>query len=393
MAYVKNIAILGSTGSIGTNTLDVVRSNRSLFNVVALSAGRNIAKLKEQIAEFKPDLVSILSDEDLDEVRSFIVDNGYTTEVDTGEVGAIRVATHRGTDTVVSAIVGAAGLVPTIMAIKAGKNIALSNKESLVIAGKLVMEEAGKNDIILLPIDSEHNAIYQCLQGHSKDDAKRLILTASGGPFLKRPLDEFKDITPEEALNHPTWDMGQRITIDSATLMNKGFEVIEAKWLFGFEPDEIDVIVHPQSIVHSMVEFKDGSILSQMGVSDMRGPISYTLGHPMRLQNNAPFLDLNGKSLEFYEVDNKRYPCLELCYRALNEGMTMPAVLNGADEILVDLFLHEHIGFTDIPLIMEKIMDAHSPQTIRNVDDVLDADRWARAKASEFAKEFSKGIK
>lgn len=393
MSYIKNIAILGSTGSIGTNTLDVVRSNKSLFNVVALSAGRNIVKLKEQIAEFKPDLVSILSDEDLDEVRQFVVDNGYITEVDTGEVGAIRVATHMGADTVISAIVGAAGLLPTIMAIKAGKNIALSNKESLVIAGKLVMEEAGKHDVILMPIDSEHNAIYQCLQGHSKDDAKRIILTASGGPFLQRPLNEFKDITVEEALNHPTWDMGQRITIDSATLMNKGFEVIEAKWLFGFDTSEIDVIIHPQSIVHSMVEFKDGSILSQMGANDMRGPISYALGHPMRLENNAPFLKLGGKSLEFYEVNNERYPCLELCYRAINEGMTMPAVLNGADEILVDLFLHEHISFTDIPFIMEKVMDTHSPQTIRNVDDVLAADKWARTKASELAKEFSKGTK
>ncbi|MCK4846850.1 MAG: 1-deoxy-D-xylulose-5-phosphate reductoisomerase, partial [Deltaproteobacteria bacterium] len=292
---------------------------------------------------------------------------------------------------VVSAIVGAAGLLPTLSAIRAGKDIALANKESLVIAGPLVMSEAKKYGVKLLPIDSEHSAVYQSLKGHRSSDIKNIILTASGGPFLKRSIKSFGSITPAEALKHPTWTMGRRITIDSATLMNKGFEVIEARWLFGLKGEKIKVTIHPESIVHSMVEYVDGSIISQLGNSDMKGPISYALGHPKRLSRVGmdPFT-INGKTLHFSEPSLKRFPCLGLAYRALELGESAPAVLNAADEVAVDIFLKGKIPFTGIHETLEAVLEGHDVEALKSVDDVLDADRLARAAARAHIRKYFK---
>ncbi len=374
----KGISILGSTGSIGVNTLNVIRLHPERFRVVSLAAGSNLSLLKEQVKEFRPEYVSLTSAEDAKELKGF-----SSSEVGFGVEGATVAASMDGVDLTVSAISGAAGLLPTLSAVKAGKEIALANKETLVMAGEVVMAEARKRGVRILPVDSEHSAVFQSLAGHRPEDIKRIILTASGGPFRERPVEEFDAITPAEALNHPNWDMGRKITIDSATLLNKGLEVIEARWLFGLPPEKISVSVHPQSIVHSMVEYIDGSMMAQMGSPDMRGPIAYALAYPERVESGAAPLDLTRAPLEFFEPDAVKFPCLRLSYDALKEGGTMPAVLNAADEVAVDAFLSGSIPFNGIPALIEGVMGAHDNLPEPSIQDVLDADAWARRAASE----------
>jgi len=373
----KRLAILGSTGSIGINTLDIVRQFPDRFQVTGLSAGRNIELLKEQILQFRPKLVSVLNAE-LSEIlqREF---GASSPEVVHGVEGLIRVATQPEVDQVVSAIVGAVGLIPTLSAIKTGKAIALANKESLVMAGKIVMTEARMKGVQILPVDSEHSAIFQALLGHRKDEVRRLILTASGGPFRSLPLAKLQEVTVKEALRHPNWEMGKKITIDSASLMNKGLEVIEAHWLFDMPLEKITVQIHPQSVVHSMVEYMDGSIISQMGIADMRIPISYALSFPERLPLNLLPLDLSRQEgLTFFPPDPERFPCLRLAYRSIEIGETMPAVLSAANEIAVNAFLERSLRFTEIPLLIERVMDRHELKPVHTVEDILRADSWAR---------------
>ncbi len=374
----KRIAVLGSTGSIGRNTLEVARKNPGRFRVVSLSAGNNTGLLREQIEEFRPEFVSVLTESALKELTK---DSPISFESGFGEEGAVRAACHPDVDMTVSAITGASGLLPTMAAIKAGKDIALANKETLVMAGPLVMEEAARMGVRLLPVDSEHSAIFQSLSGHRKEDVRRIILTASGGPFLNTPYERLEKVTPEEALRHPKWSMGKKITIDSATLVNKGLEVIEARWLFDMPASNISVSIHPQSIVHSMVEYIDGSIVAQLGSTDMRGPIAYALAYPERIPGGAPALALAGLKLEFMEPDLKRFPCLGLSYQALEMGGTAPAVLNAADEAAVSMFLKGRLPFTDIYRVISEVLERHSPAKVSDLGDVLAADRWAREAA------------
>jgi 1-deoxy-D-xylulose-5-phosphate reductoisomerase len=380
----KTISILGSTGSIGCNTLKVIE-HLGDYRVVALAAGHNMKKLAEQTAKFSPDLVSVSSDEcaDIlrDELRSL---NTTPPTIDVGEKGLVEVAVHPLAKTVVSATVGAVGFVPTLRAIEAGKRIALANKETLVIAGELMTKAAEKSGAEILPVDSEHNAIHQCLRGESRSEVKRLILTASGGPFRSKSKEEMDSATREEALNHPNWKMGDKITIDSATLMNKGLEVIEARWLFGFDADQVSVIIHPQSVVHSMVELVDGSVIAQMGVTDMKHAIQYALTYPERKENCLPPLDL-GKlgQLNFEEPDTDRFPCLALAYEALRAGGTMPAVLNAANEVAVKAFLDGTIRLSDIPRINNRVMRSHVARPAATIENILTADHEARVSANE----------
>lgn len=377
----KRLSILGSTGSIGVSTLDIVARFPDKFEVVGLSAGGNIDLLKQQIEKFRPKYVSVM-----EQMAAGLLE-GLGCEVLHGVAGAIRVATAPETDMVVSAIVGAAGLVPTVAAIKAKKEIALANKETLVMAGELVMREAREAGVSILPVDSEHSAIFQSLVGHNRDEIKRLILTASGGPFLNYPSERLNRVTPQDALNHPNWNMGKKITVDSASLMNKGLEVIEARWLFDIPADRIDVHVHPQSIIHSMVEYIDGSVIAQMGIPDMRIPISYALSYPERLPVSLPSLNLfETEKLTFLRPDHDRFPCLNLAYQALEAGGTMTAVLNATNEVAVDAFLNGKIGFLDIPRLIEKAVSSHRNGPASHVDDVLKADLWAREKAKELIK-------
>jgi len=375
----KRLAILGSTGSIGVNTLDIVRQFPEQFEVVSLSAGLNIELLKEQILRFQPKVVSVLSRELEEKLKKELA--GTDVEVLHGVEGLIRVATHPEVDQVVSAIVGAVGLIPTLSAIKTGKSIALANKEPLVMAGKIVMEEAKKTGAQILPVDSEHSAIFQALLGHRKEDIHRLILTASGGPFLNLPLSKLHGVTVKDALNHPHWEMGRKITIDSASLMNKGLEVIEAHWLFGIPVEKIIVRIHPQSVVHSMVEYIDGSIIGQMGIADMRIPISYALSFPERMNLKLPSLDLaQAGPLTFFHPDPEKFPCLRLAYQSIEIGETMPAILNAANEAAVHGFLEGSIKFTDIPLLIQRVMEEHEIKTVRTIEDILRADQWGREK-------------
>jgi len=378
----KGISILGSTGSIGCNTLKVIE-HLGGFRVVAMAAGRNIEKFAQQVAKFEPEMVSVDCEESADElVRTLRTARMRAPEIVCGSDGLVQVATHSESDVVVSATVGAVGFVPTLRAIEAGKRIALANKETLVMAGELMTAAAAKSGAEILPVDSEHNAIHQCLRGESRSEVKRLILTASGGPFREKTKEEIASATREEALNHPNWSMGDKITIDSATLMNKGLEVIEARWLFGFSADQISVIVHPQSVVHSMVEMVDGSVIAQMGVTDMKHPIQYALTHPDRVEGCLDPLDLGKLSqLTFEEPDLDRFPCLRLAYDALRAGGTMPAVLNAANEIAVQAFLEEKVGLADIASVNEEIMAEHSPAAADSLDAILQADEWARSRA------------
>jgi 1-deoxy-D-xylulose-5-phosphate reductoisomerase len=382
----KRLAVLGSTGSIGVNTLDIAGRFDNEFKVMALSAGTNIRLLKGQIERFNPKVVCVLNEALANTLRREI--SPPKTEVLFGVEGLIQIASLPEIDLVVSALVGAAGLIPTISAIKAKKSIALANKESLVMAGKIIIEEAHENGVTILPVDSEHSAIFQALVGRSKDEVNRIILTASGGPFLNLPYEKMKEVTAKEALHHPTWDMGRKVSIDSASLMNKGLEVIEARWLFGVSTEQIAVQIHPQSVVHSMVEYIDGSIAAQMGITDMRIPISYALSYPKRLRLDLPPLDLyHMDGLTFLPPDIERFPCLRLAYRSIEIGETMPAVLNSANEVAVNSFLEEIIKFTDIPEVVEKVMENHQVKPLTTLDDALRADQWAREKTKELIEE------
>ncbi len=375
----KRLSVLGSTGSIGVNTLDIVGQFPERFEVISLSAGLNTDLLKQQILQFRPKLVSVLNQQLSESLRRELPN--VPVEIVQGVEGLIRVATHPEVDQVVSAIVGAVGLVPTLAAIKTGKKIALANKESLVMAGKIIMEEAKRNHAQILPVDSEHSAIFQALLGHQKEDVHRLILTASGGPFRNSSLSRLQDVTVKEALNHPRWTMGKKITIDSASLMNKGLEVIEAHWLFNIPVEKIVVLIHPQSVVHSMVEYVDGSIVAQLGITDMKIPISYALSFPERLNLNLPPLDLSkSEALTFSPPDLQRFPCLRLAYQSIEIGETMPAILNAANEVAVGAFLEGSLKFTEIPLFLQRVMGEHEVKPVHTIEDILKADHWAREK-------------
>lgn len=376
----KRLALLGSTGSIGVSTLEVVREFSDRYEIVALSAGRNLDLLQQQIEEFHPRIASLQYEEDADLLRQRLGDREI--EICCGVEGMIRCATVSDAEMVVTAVVGAAGMVPTMAAIEAGKDIALANKETLVTAGALVMEAAQRHKVRILPVDSEHSAIFQSLQGHRKEDIRRLILTASGGPFRETPLSEFGTIQPSDALAHPNWDMGRKISIDSATMMNKGLEVIEACWLFDVPVDRVAVHVHPQSIVHSMVEYCDGSVIAQLGIPDMKTPIACALSWPQRLPLTQPPLDLCAlATLSFSEPDMERFPCLRLAFEAFAAGGTCPAVMNAANEEAVEAFLQGTLSFTGIPRLIEKVLSLHSSSTINSVEEVLHADQWSRQQA------------
>ena len=379
----KNISILGSTGSIGSSTLKVVDTNPGRYRVVGLTAGNNIDLLQEQIIKYSPLAVSVSQQNQADILRSRL-GNDIKTKILYGSDGVSDIASMDDADIVVSAISGAAGLIPTYKAICAGKDIALANKETMVMAGAVIMDLAEKKGVSIFPVDSEHSAVFQSLQGHNKADVKRIILTASGGPFREYPLSKLKDITPAMALKHPNWEMGRKVTIDSATLMNKGLEVIEAKWLFNIDQDRIDVVIHPESIIHSMVEYNDGSVIAQMGVPDMITPISYALSYPEHLATNLPQLRLEtvGK-LTFFEPDIVKFKCLGLAIDSLNVGNSMPAVLNGANEVTVNSFLEEKISFLHIPEIIERTMSAHNAYPVDTIESIIEADLWARAKSQE----------
>jgi len=376
----KVISILGSTGSIGVQTLDVARNLG--IKVAAMSANSNIDLLEKQVHEFKPRLVSVSDEKLAAELKKRLA--GIKVEVLWGLEGMLRTVDIQGSDTVVTSVVGTAGLIPTMHAIKNRKNIALANKETLVTAGQLVMQEAGVQGVRIFPVDSEHSAIYQCLMGNNEKQVEKIILTASGGPFRGRTLEELRDITPAQALKHPNWSMGSKITIDSATLMNKGLEVIEAKWLFDKGLDKIQVLVHPQSIIHSMIEYIDGSVMAQLGSPDMRIPIQFALTFPDRQPNNFPRLDLLKTSqLTFEKPDVKTFRCLQLAFDALKEGGTMPAAMNAANETAVAAFLNNRISFTGIPDIIERVMLAHTVNICPGLDDIIEIDGWARRQAEK----------
>ncbi|NIQ02793.1 MAG: 1-deoxy-D-xylulose-5-phosphate reductoisomerase [Nitrospinaceae bacterium] len=374
----KRIALLGSTGSIGVNTLDVVARSPDRFQVSALSAGSNVDLLARQIRQFKPEVVGLYDSSRVEALRERV--RGIPVEIVTGDAGLMQVATHPEADLVVTAIVGSAGLVPTLAAIRAGKNLAIANKETLVVAGELVLREAaGKGSLI--PIDSEHSAIFQALNGEKHEAIRRIVLTGSGGPFRTFSREQMEQVTVAQALQHPTWTMGHKITIDSATMMNKGLEYIEAKWLFGRDV-AVEIVVHPQSIIHSMIEFVDTSIIAQMGFPDMRVPIAYALSYPQRLEMELPSLDLAALSrLTFESPDYEKFPCLQLAVDAMEEGKTLPAVLNAANEVAVQAYLNEQIPFKDISEIIRITLNHHKPVPVERLDDVLEADRWAREEA------------
>ncbi|OQY25781.1 MAG: 1-deoxy-D-xylulose-5-phosphate reductoisomerase [Desulfobacteraceae bacterium 4572_35.2] len=378
----KALSILGSTGSIGVNTLDVVAEFSERYSIISLSAGSNLSLLAEQIRRFKPQCVSVASAGDVVRLRSLIDD--VKVEILSGEQGACQCATHPDVVMVVSAIVGAAGLVPTLAAIGAGKDIALANKETLVMAGSLVMDAVRSNGVKLLPVDSEHCAIHQSLAGHRQADVRKLILTASGGPFRTFSQQQLERVTLAQALAHPNWTMGKKISIDSATMMNKGLEVIEARWLFDIEAQRIDVHVHPQSIVHSMVEYVDGTVIAQMGIPDMKTPIAYALSWPERLPLQLPALDLCALSeLTFSRPDLELFPCLKLAYQALEQGGSAPVVLNAANEVAVDSLLKGRIRFLDIPRLIDEVLNGTPYQGVDCVEDVIGIDERARMMSYE----------
>ena len=376
----KNIIILGSTGSIGASTLDIISRFPDRFSVLGLVAGSSDDKLEKQIQTFRPKIVALSDTQAAMRLRTRL--QGFPVQVLGGTDGIKEVACHPDSDLVISAIVGAAGLVPTLAAIQAGRRVALANKEPMVMAGQLMQEEAQKQGQPIFPIDSEHSAIFQSLVGHRREDVRRIILTASGGPFWDFTYEQMKAATVEKALKHPNWDMGAKITIDSATLMNKGLEVIEARWLFDCSPSQLDIVVHRESIIHSLVEYCDGSVMAQLGLPDMRTPIAYAMNYPERVPLDPPQLDLwsYGK-LTFYQPDSKRFPCLHLAYEALKGGGTLPAILNAANEVAVDAFLNNGIAFVDIASVIDQTMHAANQQPLTCLDDALDADRWAREKA------------
>jgi len=377
-----SIVLFGSTGSVGVNTLRVVETFPDRFQVIGLTAWTNHRLLERQIRRFNPRVVAVADEQVAGPLRRRCRDLKVT--IGCGIEGMTRVASMPEAQVAVSAIVGAAGLIPTLAAIQSGKQIALANKETLVMAGELVMRAARARGVAIIPVDSEHSAIFQLLNGQRRQDLRRLLLTASGGPLLRLPLARQARVTPEQALRHPNWKMGPKITIDSATLMNKGLEVIEARWLFDVEPERVDVVIHPQSIVHSLVEYQDGAMLAQLGMPDMRGPIAYALSFPERLALPIPSLDLaRARSLTFERPNRKQFPCLGYAYDALREGGTMPAVLNAANEEAVWAFLDHRIPFPTISRVIRSAMKAHDVKPVYEVADVMAADRWAREKARQ----------
>jgi len=379
----KYISILGSTGSIGLQALQVIDSLKAELKVAGLAARSNVDLMEQQIEQFDPDLIALEDELSADILR--MRTKGKRTKVLGGLDGVIQVATMPKADTVLSGVSGIAGLIPTLEAIKAGKHIALANKESLVTAGPVVVKCAADAGVNIIPVDGEHSAIFQCLMGYkNRENIQRLILTASGGPFRNKPVDKLRDVSPEQALKHPNWKMGRKITIDSATLMNKGLEVIEARWFFNMDISKIDVIIHPESIIHSMVEFVDGSILAQLGVTDMRLPIQFALTYPERMLSPLPHLDLiEVAQLTFEDVNMEKFPCLKYAYKAGKIGGTVPTVLSSADEVAVDAFLKRKIRFTDIPEVIRQTMDSYnecefSQPSDLSLDDIITADKWAR---------------
>jgi 1-deoxy-D-xylulose-5-phosphate reductoisomerase len=378
----KRISILGSTGSIGRSTLDVIDKNPQRFQLVTMAAGSNVELALEQARRWRPKVLSLASEQDAEKISKQLKAEGLgDIELVFGQAGTVRVTTHETVDFVVSAIVGVAGLKATYEAVRAGKAIGLANKECMVAAGELITREARKQGKPLLPIDSEHNAVHQCMRGGRMHEVERVWLTASGGPFLHTPKSEFERITVEQALNHPTWKMGKRITIDSATLMNKGFEVIEACRLFEMPPEKVSVIVHPQSTIHSMVEFNDGSILAQLSVTDMRLPILYALTYPERIASDLRFNILDLKRLDFAPPDPAKFPCLRLAYEAAEAGGAKPIALNAADEVAVAAFLNHEIGFSDIPKVIERTILETSDRHPESIEEVLAIDVQAREAA------------
>ena len=382
----KSITLLGSTGSIGTQTLDIVSQNPDKFQLVGLAAGNNVEMLAQQVRQFQPEIVAIRNEEKLPILQEALADLDPQPTLLAGEAGIVEVARYGDAEAVVTGIVGCAGLLPTIAAIEAGKDIALANKETLIAGGPVVNPAIAKHGVKLLPADSEHSAIFQCLQGVPKEGLRRIILTASGGAFRDWPVEKLSEVTVADAITHPNWSMGRKITVDSATLMNKGLEVIEAHYLFGMDYDDIDIVVHPQSIIHSLIELQDTSVLAQLGWPDMRLPLLYALSWPDRIATNWEPLDLvKAGDLTFREPDRQKYPCMDLAYAAGRAGGSMTAVLNAANEQAVALFLEEKIEFLDIPKVIEKACDRHQADNCPDpsLEDILAADRWARQAVVE----------
>ena len=379
----KHISLLGSTGSIGVNVLNIVRQFPDRYRIVGLAAGRNIKRLVRQIDEFQPDIVSVVDEKRAKQLQA-LLSSTWNGKIRFGLVGNQEVAAWSEAEMTISAVVGAAGLLPTLTAIEAGKDIGLANKETLVVAGRLVMEKVRENGVKLLPIDSEHSAVFQALEAGRKEDVDKIILTASGGPFINRSKQELEHVTKEQALDHPNWSMGPKITIDSATLMNKGLEVIEARWLFEMTPGSIEVVVHPQSIIHSLVQYQDGSVVAQLGIPDMRIPIGYALSYPERMSLELPPLNLSQcGNLEFLEPDYDRFPALRLAFEALEQGGVSSAVLNAANEVAVDAFLQRRISFPRIPNLVEETMQRVTGGSDTELNDLLEADQQARLVANE----------
>jgi len=373
----KNVVVLGSTGSIGKNALEVLSHFPDQFTLWGISTNRNVDLLEEQIRQLKPRMAAVV-----DEGSFQRFPRNFDTEIFSGLAGLKRLCTHPEVDLVINALVGSIGLLPSLDALESGKRLATANKESLVMAGELLVQKAKEKGTEIIPIDSEHSAIQQCLLSGKKNEVKRIILTASGGPFWGKSETELSRITVEEALSHPTWEMGKKITVDSASLMNKGLEVIEAHWLFDVPPDRIKVVIHPQSIIHSMVEFVDGSVIAQMSVPDMKLPLQYALFYPQRVYSPNTSLDLTkARQLTFFEPDYGKFPCLKLAYQALEMGGTAPAVLNSANEVVVDAFLSGRIKFTDIWILLQKVLSKHRVKLNPNLDDILKADSWGRKTA------------
>jgi len=376
----KRLSILGSTGSIGKSTIEVINKHPDKFKVVGLAAKNSVQLLQSQIKLLKPEVVAVFDESAASTLRKM----DLPVEILTGEQGLVRVATLENADMVVSAVVGSAGLVPTYEAVKAGKDVALATKEALVMAGSIVISEAFKRGVRIIPVDSEHSAVFQCLDGRDISEVEKIILTASGGPFRKKNISELDAITPDDALKHPTWDMGRKISIDSATLMNKGLEVIEACRLFNMPPEKVEVVIHPQSIIHSMVKFIDGSIMAQMSVPDMKGPISYALSYPQRFAEALPALNLSDvRELTFEAPDMKKHPSLALSYDAIRTGGTMPCVLNAANEIAVEAFLDRRISFTSIPRVVSMTMAEHRVLMADTIEEIIKVSDWAKMKAAE----------
>jgi 1-deoxy-D-xylulose-5-phosphate reductoisomerase len=379
----RGIAILGSTGSIGTSVLDVVDRLGERFRVTALAAGSNLPLLASQVEKYRPALVSVSDKRNAEEIRC--LSRRWRTKVVHGPEGALEVARADGAEIVVSAITGMSGFGPTLEAVRAGRRVALANKESMVVGGAFLRKEAARSGARIIPVDSEHSGVFQCLSKEKKKHVRRVILTASGGPFFRTPLEDLKKKTLDEALRHPRWVMGKKVTVDSATLMNKGLELIEARWLFDIEPAKLGVLIHPQSVVHSLVEMEDGSVLAQLSATDMRIPIQYALTWPERCDSDLPELDLEKVGrLEFYRVDDRRYPLFALAQEALRAGESLPVALNAANEVAVGAFLEEKILFPDIPAVVAKVMEAHRARPADSIEAIYNIDREARREARRF---------